>query len=269
MDDIIAQRIQDIKDNPSLPPPPPEPRLPDLHCTPLVRQKVTSIQRFVESFEYNYTGQPFVRMLRSRGMSHIASCAKQIIRAALPIQCVEAVFLGCILTAELKTVDRVPLSFKSKMGDTYHRHIVLALRHDNKWGAIGISRRSNLMNKDFRFDTLSQLVENFEKSYESCFHKLLVVYVGLPFSHDVHSDMPIKWRAVRVSLNPQYRNHMIEQLETYATSMLKVFEIFQMTGKLPESINRRTKLPEFHRRSRSLTRSIRSDSDTDIKVEQH
>ena len=90
-------------------------------------------------------------------MHHVALCAKQIIRAALPIQCVEAVFLGCLLTAGLKGLDRVPLSFKSKHDSNTYRHIVLAVRYEGKWGALGISRRSKLMNKDIRFDSLSDM----------------------------------------------------------------------------------------------------------------
>ena len=39
-------------------------------------------------------------------------------------------------------MDRVPLSFKTKFAHgTVHRHIVLAVRYDGKWGALGISRR--------------------------------------------------------------------------------------------------------------------------------
>lgn len=64
-------------------------------------------------FEYNYSGKPFLKLKKSGGPAHIDFCVKELIRISLPIQCVEAVFIACRLTAELETIERVPLSFKS------------------------------------------------------------------------------------------------------------------------------------------------------------
>lgn len=52
-----------------------------------------------------------------------------------------------------------------------HRHIVLAVRLEEKWGAIGISRRDCLMKKKINFDSLTDLIREFESSYVSgtCF----------------------------------------------------------------------------------------------------
>jgi Vasohibin len=52
-----------------------------------------------------------------------------------------------------------------------HRHIVLAVRLEEKWGAIGISRRDCLMKKKMNFDSLTDLIREFESSYVSnmCF----------------------------------------------------------------------------------------------------
>jgi Vasohibin len=52
-----------------------------------------------------------------------------------------------------------------------HRHIVLAVRLEEKWGAIGISRRDCLMKKKTNFDSLTDLIREFESSYvsETCF----------------------------------------------------------------------------------------------------
>lgn len=48
-----------------------------------------------------------------------------------------------------------------------HRHIVLAVRHEGNWGAIGISRRENLMDKKIEFKTLADLLRDFKLSYVS------------------------------------------------------------------------------------------------------
>ena len=252
-DEEIKLKIQAIRDSAELPSPPPSPRLPDLHADHTVRQKVFIIQRFIACFQYNYTGRPFVKMQKNRGMKHISSCAKQIIHAALPIQCVEAVFLGCLLTAGMTPLDRVPLSFKSKFGSNTHRHIVLAVRFDGKWGAIGISRRANLMNKDIRFDSLPDMVEDYKRCYEKCRHRLVSVYVGLPFSHDVFSDMPVKWKVLKVNVSDIERMEYVEQLNHFTTTMGKMFEYFRREGTLPSNNSRREQVPVFRRSSTKKT----------------
>lgn len=53
---------------------------------------------------YNYTGEEFFVKKKDRGFRHVTSTAKLIIREALPIQCVDAVFLGAYLTSEMTEV---------------------------------------------------------------------------------------------------------------------------------------------------------------------
>lgn len=245
MDEKTVYLIDEIRRSSTLPEPPPLPVMPDLNGLSVL-QKIQQIQRFINTFQYNFTGKPFVKMQKSRGMIHISSCAQEIIRIALPIQCVEAVFLGCFLTSTIPTIDRVPISFKSKCGDNIHRHIVLGIRHNGIWGAIGISRRPTLMDKEVKYDSLSSLILDYQKSYADCYHHLLAVYVGLPFSHDVFSDTPIKWRAIRVNARRKYRDRMIEELNTYTTNMTKWAEYFARERKLPSFDNRKPRLPHFH-----------------------
>jgi tubulinyl-Tyr carboxypeptidase len=246
MQAFVKQTYESVRALPDeeLAPPPPMPVLPDSHAGLSVKQKICSIQKFISAFQYNYSGSPFVRMQKNRGMKHVSICAKQIITAALPIQCVEAVFLGCFLTAELLAVDRIPLSFKSKMNGNTHRHIVLAIRYEKRWGAIGISRRANLMHKDIRFDSLLEMVDHFQRSYEACYHRVSVVYVGLPFSHDVFSDMPIKWKIMRLSCHVKDRLVLEATLSTYTTNMAKMLEYFRREGTL-EVKTGRAKVPTF------------------------
>lgn len=53
---------------------------------------------------YNYTGEEFFVKKKDRGFRHVSSTAKLIIREALPIQCVDAVFLGAYLTSKMAEV---------------------------------------------------------------------------------------------------------------------------------------------------------------------
>ena len=76
-----------------------------------------------------------------------------------------------ILLAEADIVIKI-LSLLGTRGAT-HRHIVLALKHEDNWGAIGISRRHNLMDKTIEFKSLAELICDYELSYVS------IVFVSL------------------------------------------------------------------------------------------
>lgn len=241
----MRRHIEAIRNDDNLPSPPASPIPPEMHAAYNTKQKLYAIQKFIESFQYNYTGQPFVRMQKNRGMHHVTLCAKQIIRAALPIQCVEAVFIGCLLTAGLIQLDRVPLSFKSKHDSNTYRHIVLAIRYEGKWGALGISRRSKLMNKDIRFESLYDMVEDYRRCYAQCGHRMVGVYLGLPFSHDVYSDMPIKWKVLKVKTYAQDADATAKELNQFASQMGRMFEYFRREGTLPQGSSRREQIPNF------------------------
>ena len=73
-----------------------------------ISRKVRSIQRYISALEYNYTGQTFVRKRPGRGMNHLVVTAKTIIRASLPIQCVEALFVAVHLTNKMEEVRICP-----------------------------------------------------------------------------------------------------------------------------------------------------------------
>lgn len=129
-------------------------------------------------------------MKRNLGISHVLSCAMDIIHVGLPIQCVEATFIGLYCTNELKNFIRIPLSFKSCFEDGSHKHMVLVLKSiaTGKWGAIGISRRPDLMYKPLLYESLYDLIIDYKKSYENNFHRLLNVYFGYPFLTNAKSD---------------------------------------------------------------------------------
>ena len=101
----------------------------------------------------------------------------------------------------MTTCDRIPLSFKTRCEGNIYRHMVLAIRHENVWGSLGMSRRSDLMYKSLNFKSLLDLIEDFKISYAKNFHSLITCYVGLPFPHDKSSDKPVKWRAIKIKIH--------------------------------------------------------------------
>ena len=233
-DEERAIKLAAIRNREDLDEPPSIPiQLPDLNGF-TVYEQVRKVQAYIEQFQYNYTGKPFIRMNKSRGVSHIHNVSKQLIKESLPIQCVEAVFLGTTLTSGLEELTRVPLSFKSKfVKGTVHGHIVLALKADGKWGSLGISRRSSLMNKPIKYNSLAELVEEFSRSYEACYHKLLTVYIGLPLPHDKFVDHPIKWRATKIRVYGKPPGETAERLDGFAAAMPRLYEHFAREGCLP------------------------------------
>ena len=246
MDDpLVRVEIERIRSLPVLPDPPvlkvPVSDLCSTSTHVAVLDNLKKIKDFIESFEYNYSGKPFIRMNKSKGSSHIFSVSKQLIKEGLPIQCVEAVFLGTHLTAHMLEMERVPLSFKTKFfHGTVHRHIVLAVRYEGKWGAIGISRRPNLMHKDVRFASLADLVEEFRQSYAECYHKLLTVYVGLPLPHNQCLDQPVKWRATKVRMVSNSAEDVATKINSFTSVMAKMNEYYIREGCLPESSLRKS-----------------------------
>lgn len=120
-------------------PRPPYPTLPNLNAPGSMQNKVIAVQTYIEKLQYNFTGVNYFDIRKNRPMTRILETAREITRQALPIKCVEAVFLGCYLTQGLRDLERVPISFKSQVDGNTYKHIVLAVKHNSKWGAIGLS----------------------------------------------------------------------------------------------------------------------------------
>ena len=78
----------------------------------------------------------------------------------------------------------------------YFYHVVLGVTLGNKFGALGLSRRSTLMDKAVTHPTLHSLVEEFDESYKHCGQRLVKVRIGNLISHDTYSITPIPWKGI-------------------------------------------------------------------------
>jgi len=166
-----------------------------------MQAKVNSVQTYIEKLQYNFTGVNYFDIRKNRPMTRILETAREITRQALPIKCVEAVFLAAYLTQGLKDLERVPMSFKSQVDGNTYKHIVLAVKHNSKWGAVGLSRRRELYFKEMTYDSLGELFLEFKRSYERVFHTLKRVRVGLPMAHDAISGEPVCWSYLTTKCN--------------------------------------------------------------------
>ncbi len=98
-------------------------------------------------FEYNHTDANYFNVSKDRPYMSILSSAKEIIKEALPIKCMEAVMLALHLTNNVAGLVRIPMRFKSRIEGKTFRHIVLAVTGpavDHKFGALGLSRKPTL-----------------------------------------------------------------------------------------------------------------------------
>ena len=75
-------------------PRPPIPTMPTFSPTTTMVEKLRKMQKFIESFQYNYTESTYFSLRKNRPLHQILGTAREIVRDALPIRCLEAVLLG-------------------------------------------------------------------------------------------------------------------------------------------------------------------------------
>ena len=210
---------------------PSKPELPsDFDRMPLPK-RLSCAQAFIDQLTYNHVGyngavngSTFFSIDKKRPVGRILETARCIERDALPIKCVEAVFLALRLTANWRDVDRVPAAFKTAVAFTdgagkvrrrCHRHIVLLVRRKGRemekvpatrrlnvpaeptdlglYGALGISRRASLAHRPMRYGSVSEILTSYREAYEDIGHEVLKVRVGLPVPRDP-PDAEVCWR---------------------------------------------------------------------------
>lgn len=93
----LEAAIAAVRGNKDLPRPP-YPTLPNLTAQIPMAAKVQAVQTYIEKLQYNFTGVNYFDVRKQRPMGRIMETAREITRQALPIKCVEAVFLGTYLT---------------------------------------------------------------------------------------------------------------------------------------------------------------------------
>ena len=79
------------------------------------------LQDFISALQYNHTSAAYFDQNKQRPLCRILSTAREIVRQGLPIKCVEAVFLGLLLTTGWTDLDRVPVGFKTCVAGHVYR----------------------------------------------------------------------------------------------------------------------------------------------------
>ncbi|XP_046341883.1 tubulinyl-Tyr carboxypeptidase 1-like [Haliotis cracherodii] len=201
-----------------------------------IGDRVEKIQNYMTELQYNHTGTQFFEIRKNRPISGLMECAKEMIRESLPIKCLEAVILGIYLTNGMMGVERYPISFKSTFQGSVHRHVVLGISHGGRYGAIGMSRREDLMYKPLVFKSLSDLVFDFEKAYTKYWHEVRKVKVGLPSPHDPHSYETVQWKTLTLNVSKLSRKEMTRELEQHSKLIRAKAKSWSTPPNLPKKM---------------------------------
>ncbi|MEW5305271.1 MAG: hypothetical protein WDW36_007824 [Sanguina aurantia] len=218
-------------------------------------EKLRAVQRVIASLQYNHASGNHYSVRKARPFSRIMDTARDTLRKGLPIKCIEAVFLGLFLTAGWEDLERIPVGFKSAAGGQVYRHIVLVVHHvpTHTYGALGISRRPELMDKELVYGSLSAVLEGFKGAYERWWHRLLKIRVGLPAHHDLHWGGPVCWRYCTVSPSKHAWPACAAILDTFSESpgRRRPRQAATASGTTPMSASRST--ATFRRPKAALT----------------
>eukprot|EP00079_Xenopus_tropicalis_P028590 XP_012823571.1 PREDICTED: vasohibin-1 isoform X1 [Xenopus tropicalis] len=123
------------------------------------------------------------------------------------------------LTNSIAGLERFPISFKTQFSGGCFRHIVLGLHWGNHFGALGISRRDDLMYKPLKHRTLSDLLADFQDAYSKCWHTLRKVKIGRYVSHDPHSVEQIDWKHSVLDVQELGTEGLRRELERHSREM--------------------------------------------------
>lgn len=211
----MIDKIRNAKDLPKIA----VPQAPTFHMNSSVYYRLEAVQEYMNELHYNHTGTQFFAIKKSRPLTGLMDCAKEMIRESLPIKCLEAVILSIYLTNGTQGLERFPISFKTQFNGNTHRHVVLGVYYAGRYGALGLSRRNDLMYKPLEYKTLSELAIDFEDAYNQYWHNVLKIKFGLPVSHDPHSFEQIHWKAISLSMSKMARPDLQKQIDDFAKDL--------------------------------------------------
>jgi len=134
---------------------------------------------------------------------------------SLPIKCFEAFLIALYLTTGIVGLDRFNISFKTRFNSIIYRHVILGVKYGQSYGALGLSRRSDLSYKPLneKYNRLSILIGDFVCAYENYGHKVLRIKIGLPIIHDLKSFLTINWKALAIQSNKTDKSEYDQELD--------------------------------------------------------
>ena len=221
MDEIMNS--EDLDEVPSIEMPAFTPQMSTLQC-------INSIQNYINTLSYNHTGTQLFEIRKSGPLARLMEKAKEMLKEGLPIKCLEAVILAIYLTNNLSNVERFPIGFKSVFNGHRYYHVVLGIYFNGHFGALGISRRKDLMDKSLKFKNLYDLIADYQSAYSQYTHVLKKVRLGGLIPHDSHTHERIHWGILNINFakttipEQQYLlEHFSRGIRSHFTSAVSLF----------------------------------------------
>ena len=187
-----------------------------------VSSKLESVQKYLSELKYNHTGTQFFEIRKDRPLCGLMESAKEMIRESLPIKCLEATILALYLTNGIPGLQRFTIGFKTQINTAWLSHVVLGVYYNGKFGALGLSRRDDLMYKPLKFKTLYDLIENYKTCYNKYFHVLRKVKISYPIVHDPHSYERINWKYLTLSMDKVTTEQKLKIMERFSRELKTV-----------------------------------------------
>ena len=200
----------------------PFPNLPNFNYGMLgvdVSLKLDSVQKYLSELKYNHTGTQFFEIRKDRPLCGLMESAKEMIRESLPIKCLEATILALHLTNGIPGLQRFTIGFKTQVNAAWLSHVVLGIYYNGKFGALGLSRRDDLMYKPLKFKTLYDLIENYKTCYNKYFHVLKKVKISYPIVHDPHSYERINWKYLTLNMDKITKEQKVKVMERFSREL--------------------------------------------------
>jgi len=220
-----------------------------------VATRLEQIQSYMSGLKYNHTGTQFFEIKKARPISGLMECAKDMIKEALPIKCLEALVLGVYLTNDIHGLVRFNISFKTLFEGGVYRHVVLGVYHNGKYGALGMSRRKDLMYKPLKFESLSYLVRNFFSCYSKYGHLVRKIKIGNKITKDPHSFEPVPWKGISLELGKMKDSDIFKELERHSRD-LRVKNPYDCSPRMPVTLPKTTTTSTTMGKDSSLTQSL-------------
>ncbi|XP_072032741.1 tubulinyl-Tyr carboxypeptidase 2-like isoform X2 [Amphiura filiformis] len=193
--DKMVQTIREAKELPKAPVHP----APTFQVNSSVPYRLEAVQDYMNDLQYNHTGTQFFEIRKNRP------------------------FTG-YLTNGAQGLERFPISFKTQFNGNIHRHVVLGVYFAGRYGALGLSRRDDLMYKPLQYKSLADMAFDFEDAYKKYWHTVLKIKFGLPVSHDPHSFEQVQWKSVSLSMSKMSRVDLQKHIEDFTKDMKNRFK---------------------------------------------
>lgn len=102
------------------------------------------------------------------------------------------------------------------------------------FGVLGISRKSNLMYKELKYEKLSLIIEEFVESYRKWNHSVLRIRIGLAFEHDISSFRIPCWHCYVKYVNGNEGDLVFECADRFFLNFRTLIKEYHLNGKRPD-----------------------------------